>query len=102
SQYCVVLEVHPQFAMGPKALKGIFVRTRGGRPVPLSSIASVRERPTTLLISHIGQFPAVTVSFNLGPRASLGDAVSAIERAARELGLPEAVEMQFEGAAHAF
>ena len=102
SQYRVVLEVDPRLATGPQALSSIYVRTRTGRPVPLASIARVSERSTTLVINHVGQFPAVTVSFNLGPRASLGDAVSAIERAARERELPAAIEMRFQGAAHAF
>ena len=102
SQYRVVLEVDPRLAAGPQALKSIYVRTRAGAPVPLASLARVSERSTTLLINHVGQFPAVTVSFNLGPRASLGDAVSAIERAARERELPPAIEMRFQGAAHAF
>jgi multidrug efflux pump len=102
SQYRVVLEVDPRLATGPQALSSIYVRTRAGRPVPLASIARVSERSTTLVINHVGQFPAVTVSFNLGPRASLGDAVSAIERAARERELPAAIEMRFQGAAHAF
>ena len=102
SQYRVVLEVDPRLATGPQALSSIYVRTRTGRPVPLASIARVSERSTTLVINHVGQVPAVTVSFNLGPRASLGDAVSAIERAARERELPAAIEMRFQGAAHAF
>jgi multidrug efflux pump len=102
SQYRVVLEVDPRLAQGPQALTTIFVRTRGGKPVPLSSVARVSERPTTLLINHVGQFPAVTVSFNLGAGYSLGDAVKAIERAAQDLSLPAAVEMRFQGAAHAF
>src|SRR5690606_15741324 len=60
------------------------------------------ERSTTLLLNHIGQFPAVTISFNLGRGASLGDAVTAIERAGAELDLPPAIELRFQGAAHAF
>ena len=102
SQYRVVLEVDPRLASGPQALTTIFVRTRSGRPVPLSSIARVSERPTTLLISHVGQFPAVTVSFNLGKGASLGDAVAAIERTTLDLGVPPAIELRFQGAANAF
>ncbi len=102
SQYRVVLEVDPRLATGPEALKSVFVRTRTGTPVPLASVASFSERPTSLLVNHVGQFPAVTISFNLGPHASLGDAVTAIERAARELELSEAIEMRFEGAALAF
>ncbi|MDP3070955.1 MAG: multidrug efflux RND transporter permease subunit [Opitutaceae bacterium] len=102
SQYRVVLEVDPRLAVGPQSLTTIFVRTRAGRPVPLSSLAHVTERPATLLINHVGQFPAVTISFNLAPGHSLGDAVNAIERATRELGVPPAIELRFQGAAHAF
>jgi multidrug efflux pump len=102
SQYRVVLEVDPRVATGPEALTSIFVNATGGRPVQLSSIARVSERPTTLLINHVGQFPAATISFNLGAGHSLGDAVKAIERAGAELDLPESVEMRFQGAAHAF
>ena len=102
SQYRVVLEVDPRLSQGPEALAGIFVRTRAGRPIPLASVARVTERPTRLLISHVGQFPAVTISFNLGAGASLGDAVRAIERAAIDRELPPAVEMRFQGAAQAF
>ncbi|MES2693069.1 MAG: efflux RND transporter permease subunit, partial [Verrucomicrobiota bacterium] len=102
SQYRVVLEVDPRLSRGPEALTSVFVNARGGKPVSLSSIARVSERPTTLLVNHVGQFPAVTISFNLGTDASLGDAVSAIERASTELGLPQGIEMRFQGAAHAF
>jgi multidrug efflux pump len=102
SQYRVVLEVDPRLATGPQALTSIFVNAAGGRPIPLSSIARVLERPTSLLVNHVGQFPAVTISFNLGAGASLGDAVKAIERAGVEIELPEAIEMRFQGAAHAF
>ncbi len=102
SQYRVVLEADPELISGPESLAGIFVNTAAGHPVPLSSIARISERPTPLLLNRVGQFPAVTVSFNLGGRASLGEAVSAIERAAVELELPAAVEMRFQGAAHAF
>lgn len=102
SQYRVVLEVDPRLAVGPEALTGIYVNARGGRPVPLSAVAKVSERPTILLLNHVGQFPAVTISFNLGNGVSLGEAVSAIEKASREMELPTAIEMRFQGAAHAF
>jgi multidrug efflux pump len=102
SQYRVVMEIDPRLAAGPDALTSLFVRTRSGQPVPLSSIARVSERPTTLLINHVGQFPSVSVSFNLGDHASLGDAVAAIERTVRQVELPAAIEMRFEGAARAF
>ena len=102
SQYRVVLEVDPRLAVGPQALTGIYVNSRTGQPVPLSSVAQVSQRPAALLINNVGQFPAVTVSFNLEPGSSLGDAVTAIERAALELKVPPAIEMRFQGAAHAF
>ncbi|PAW67101.1 MAG: multidrug transporter subunit MdtC [Opitutia bacterium Tous-C1TDCM] len=102
SQYRVVMEVDPRLAQGPEALTTLFVRTRSGRPVPLSSVAQVSERPTSLLINHVGQFPSVTVSFNLGERASLGAAVATIERTVQEMEMPAAIEIRFEGAARAF
>lgn len=102
SQYRVVLEVDPRLAASPQALENIYVDSSAGKPVTLGSIVRVSERPTTLLINRLGQFPAATVSFNLGPGASLGDAVAAIERAVGELGLPAAIEARFEGAALAF
>ncbi len=102
SQYRVVMEVDPRLAQGPEALTTLFVRTRSGRPVPMSSVAQVSERPTSLLINHVGQFPSVTVSFNLGERASLGAAVAAIERTVKEMEMPQAIEIRFEGAARAF
>jgi multidrug efflux pump len=102
SQYRVVIEMDPRLVTGPQALEGIHVNGRGGRPVPLASVARVIERKTTLLINHIGQFPASTVSFNLADGASLGDAVSAIETAVREIELPVAIDLRFQGAANAF
>jgi multidrug efflux pump len=102
SQYRVILEADPRLIDGPAALESIFVRPGTGAPVPLSSIANVSERRAPLLINHVGQFPSVTISFNLAPRASLGEAVSAIEQAAQELSLPPAIELKFQGAAHAF
>jgi multidrug efflux pump len=102
SQYRVVLEADPRLITGPSALESIFVKPSSGAPVPLSSIAKVRERRAPLLINHVGQFPAATISFNLGPHASLGEAVAAIEETARALELPPAIDLQFQGAAHAF
>jgi multidrug efflux pump len=102
SQYRVVLEMDPRLVTGPQALEGIYVNSRSGRPVPLASVARMIERRTTLLINHIGQFPASTVSFNLGEGASLGDAVEAFERTVQEIGLPVAIDLRFQGAAHEF
>jgi multidrug efflux pump len=102
SQYRVVIEMDPRLAGGPQALQGLYVKGRGNTAVPLASVARVRERPATLLINQIGQFPAVTVSFNLGEDTSLGTAVKAIEATAAELGRPAAIELRFQGAAEAF
>ncbi|HEV8109147.1 MAG TPA: multidrug efflux RND transporter permease subunit, partial [Burkholderiales bacterium] len=108
NQYRVVLEVKPEFGHGPAALQDLYVPssnatlTSGNTQVPLSSVAKVIEQPASLAINHIGQFPAATISFNLAPGASLGQAVRAIEDAQRELGVPPAVRTGFQGAALAF
>lgn len=102
SQYRVVLEADPRLVDGPQALERIFVTPANGQPVPLSNIGRVTERRAPLLINHVGQFPAATISFNLGSGASLGEAVKEIEQAARDLQLPLAIDLQFQGAAHAF
>src|SRR5512143_539871 len=102
NQYRVVLEVKPEFQAGPAALDGIYVPTASGQQVPLSAVARVEERETPLLINHVGQFPAATVSFNIADGASLGSAVAAIRKAEAELGLPASIETSFQGAALAF
>jgi multidrug efflux pump len=102
NQYRVVLEVHPDFQQGPEALHSIRVPGADGAQISLASIATIRERSTPLLINRVDQFPAVTVSFNLADGASLGAAVTAIENVQRELQLPAAVEIDFQGAANAF
>src|SRR6185436_6791066 len=89
NQYRVVLEVKPEFQLGPAALSEIYVTsTVPGQPaqqVPLSTVATVVEKAAPLVINHIGQFPASIISFNLARGASLGDAVQAIEAAKTEL-----------------
>jgi multidrug efflux pump len=102
NQYRVVLEAAPRYQMGPESLGQIHVATSDGQQVPLSSIASVEERHTRLVINHAGQFPAVTMSFNITPGRSLGEAVAAIEAAQREIGLPPSIQTHFQGAAEAF
>jgi multidrug efflux pump len=94
--------VHPDFQRGPEALESIRVPGANGMQLPLANIATIRERPTPLLINHIEQFPAVTVSFNLAAGASLGEAVDAIEAAQIDLQMPAAIETRFQGAADAF
>ncbi|MES2236719.1 MAG: MdtB/MuxB family multidrug efflux RND transporter permease subunit [Pseudomonadota bacterium] len=100
--YRVVLEVKPDFQKGLEALNGIYIISASGNQVPLSSIARVTEKPAQLAINHIAQFPATTISFNLAPGNSLGDAVAAIHAAEQELGLPASVQTGFQGAALAF
>jgi multidrug efflux pump len=106
NQYRVVLEVQPEFQRGLGALDNIYVPSvLPGQPtqqIRLSTIAQVIEKSTPLSINHIGQFPAATISFNLAPGASLGDAVQAIETTRTELGLPASVQINFQGAALAF
>jgi multidrug efflux pump len=102
SQYRVVLEAKPDLQQGPTSLRGIYVQTPSDGQVPLSSIATVSERAGTLVVNHLGQFPANTISFNLAPGASLGAAVEAIRRAEQDVGLPASVQISFQGAAQAF
>jgi multidrug efflux pump len=102
NQYRVVLELAPAFRNGLAALDNIYVSGQGGAQVPLGSIATVEEQPAALAISHLEQFPAATISFNLAPGAALGAAVSAVDAAEDAIGLPPSVQTTFEGAALAF
>ncbi|MCG4453109.1 MdtB/MuxB family multidrug efflux RND transporter permease subunit [Pseudomonas sp. MMS21-TM103] len=102
SQYRVVLESQNAGSIGPAALRQIHVATADGGQIPLSSLASIDERAASLLINHIGQFPAATLSFNLAAGVSLGEAVAVIERVEQDIGLPDGVQSQFQGAAEAF
>ncbi|PZW71656.1 multidrug efflux pump [Pseudomonas sp. URMO17WK12:I1] len=102
SQYRVVLESANAGSIGPAALRQIHVATADGDQVPLSSLAHVEERAASLLINHIGQFPAATLSFNLSPGVALGQAVEVIERVQQEIGMPVSVQVNFQGAAEAF
>ncbi|RYF22898.1 MAG: multidrug transporter subunit MdtC [Comamonadaceae bacterium] len=102
SQYRVVLEVAPEHARGLAALQTTFVTTAGGQNVPLSAVARVSQRPAPLQVSQQGQFPAATVSFNLGQGSSLGAAVAAIESELKATALPPQIEVRFQGAAEAF
>ncbi|HET9578890.1 MAG TPA: MdtB/MuxB family multidrug efflux RND transporter permease subunit [Usitatibacter sp.] len=102
TQYRVVLEVKPEFRLGPRAMSDIFVPGANNTQVPLSAVATVSERVGALAINHLGQFPATTVSFNLARGHSLGQAVDAIEGAQKELAIPASVRIAFQGAALAF
>lgn len=102
NQYRVILEVDPAQAQGINALEKLYLTTSSGATVPLSAVAKVSQRPATLLINHQGQFPSVTLSFNLAQGYSLGEAVAAIEQVQQQLALPTEIELSFQGAAEAF
>ncbi|WP_141057704.1 MdtB/MuxB family multidrug efflux RND transporter permease subunit [Stenotrophomonas rhizophila] len=102
NQYRVVLEARPDVAFGPDAIARLHVAGPDGKQVPLNGIARIEQRPAHLLINHVGQFPAVTFSFNLARGASLGEAVQVIEGARAAIGLPTGVELRLQGAADAF
>ncbi|MEP9375287.1 MdtB/MuxB family multidrug efflux RND transporter permease subunit [Aquabacter sp. CN5-332] len=102
NQYRVILEADPALQATLKSLDNVHLPSSGGGQVPLSAIATVNPRPAPLQVNHIGQFPAVTVSFNLAPGASLGAAVEAVKQAQAEIGLPASIVTSFQGAALAF
>jgi multidrug efflux pump len=102
NQYRVVLEVAPQFQQDPEALKSIYVKSASGVQVPLSAFTRVVPGNSPLAVNHQGQFPAVTLSFNLAPGVALGHAVDAIRAAERQIGLPASIRASFQGTAQAF
>ena len=102
SQYRVVLQAQSGETLGPAALNQIHVKTTDGGQVRLSSLAHVEQRQAQLAIAHIGQFPAVMMSFNLAPGVALGQAVELIEQVQKDIGMPLGVQSQFQGAAQAF
>jgi len=102
NQYHVVMEVAPQFWQNPETLDDIYIRTATGAEVPLSAITHYAPSTSPLAVNHQGQFPAVTISFNLRPDVALGTAVEAINAAALQIGMPAGVEGSFQGTAQAF
>ncbi len=102
NQYHVVMEVEPSFWQRPETLRYIYVPSSTGALVPLSAFTHYEMTQTALAISHQGQFPAVTLSFNLAPGLALGDAVKAIESATRKMGLPSSISGSFQGTAQVF
>src|SRR5437764_2955667 len=101
-QYHVILEVNPKFQYGPEALNGIYVKSSSGQQVPLSTLVDSAVKVAPLVINHTGQFPSVTISFNLAPCTAIGQAVSAIKAVERELHPPLSVQTIFQGNAQAF
>jgi multidrug efflux pump len=102
NQYHVVMEVPPDFQQNPSALRNIYVVSSNGAQVPLSAIAHYEPNNSALAVTHQGQFPSTTISFNLAPTSSLGDAVKAIETAERNMGFPSTIHASFSGTAAAF
>ncbi len=102
NQYHVVLEVKPNFARKPESLNDIYLESSTGGKVPLSAFTRLELVTAPLAINHQGQFPVVTISFNLRQGASLGEAVRAIDKAKQELAMPASIQAQFQGTAQAF
>jgi len=102
NQYRVVLEVQPEFQQNPFKLKDIYLKSNTGGIVPLSAITQVKTTSGPLLIEHQGQFPATTLSFNLAPGASLGEAVEIMAAATKKLKMPASIVGSFQGTAQAF
>jgi multidrug efflux pump len=102
NQYHVVMEVDPSFEQSPDVLRDTYVRTSSGGQAPLSQFAHFEQTYTTLAVNHQGQFPAITLSFNLAPGVALSEAVLAIDEAEREIGMPSSVQGSFMGTAQAF
>jgi HAE1 family hydrophobic/amphiphilic exporter-1 len=102
NQYHVVLEVSPEFQFGPGALSDIYVTSSSGQQVPLNTLVKAVEKVAPIVINHQGQFPSTTISFNLLPGASIGNAVAAIQQAERQLNKPLSLTTSFQGNAQAF
>jgi len=101
-QYHVILEVNPKFQYGPEALNNIYVKSSSGQQVPLSTLVDSVVKVAPLVVNHQGQFPSVTISFNLAPGAAIGQAVSGIQSIEKELHPPLSLQTSFQGNAQAF
>ena len=102
NQYRVVIETAPQFRQDPSGLGNVYVKTAEGKPVALTNFARIEQGRSPLVINRMGQFPVVTISFNLAPGASLSSAVEKIGQAEREIELPASIQTRYQGAAQAF
>jgi multidrug efflux pump len=102
NEYHLVMEVAPDYQRNPDALKGIYARSSNGTTVPLSAFTHFVSRTSPLAVNHQGQYPAVTLSFNLAPGVALGDAVNAVNAVERRIGLPSSISATFQGTAQAF
>ena len=102
NQYQVVLEVAPEFQLDPSMLSRLYVRASGGRLIPLDTVTRVSQSTQALTVNHQGQLPSVTISFNLQPGVSLGEAVDRIKELEREIRLPATLNTSLQGTAQAF
>jgi multidrug efflux pump len=102
NQYHIIMEAAPEFWQNPLFLRDIYVRSPGGRAVPLSAFTHYAPATAPLSVTHQGLFPAVTLSFNLAPGVALGDAVDAIYERAQKVGLPQTIQIGFSGTAQAY
>ena len=102
NQYHVVMEVADQFQQTPEALQNIYLKSSTGQPIPLSAFTHFEPSNTPLAVNHQGQIPSATISFNLAPGVSLGEATDAIEKAERSIGFPPSISASFQGTAAAF
>ena len=102
NQYYVILEADPGFQLGPNALQRIYVKSQSGTEVPLSQIASFKPVLAPLAVNHQGQFPSVTLSFNLAPGTAIGQAVTEVQKATASLHMPASMATKFQGNAQAF
>jgi len=96
------MEVDPQYQMTPAALQSVYVKSSGGQMIPLAAIAKFGPSNTALAVNHQGQFPSITISFNLAQGVSLGQATQAIDAAQREIRMPATIHASFQGTAAAF
>ena len=102
NQYHVVMEVDPKFQYSPEAINGIYVKSSSGQQVPLSTLVDTVVKVAPLVVNHQGQFPSVTISFNLLPGTAIGQATSAIQKIEKDLGKPLSLQTSFQGNAQAF
>lgn len=102
NQYRVVLETAPQFRRDPSAIGSVYVKTTEGKPIALTSLVTVTEGRSALVLNRLDQFPSVTISFNLARGASLSEAVAAVSQSQLEIGMPLGIQARFQGAARAF
>jgi multidrug efflux pump len=102
NQYHVIMEVDPIYQNSPDAVQNLYVRSPSGAEVPLSTLSHFGAKTTALAVNHKGQFPSVTISFNMDPSLALGDAVREIEEATIQMGMPATIHPTFSGTAQAF